>query len=78
MTKKQFDAMLEDSAFKLADSVDEIKAWVEIWAYINLKAEKNIADEASLLLSLDDNLDERIQIALDSLKGEVTWLKSED
>lgn len=78
MTKKQFDAMVEQNALKVADSVDETRAWVEIWAYRSLKTENHIADEASLLLSLEDNPDERIQIALDEIKEKVEWLKSED
>lgn len=78
MTKKQFDAMVEQKAFKVTDSVDETKAWVEIWAYRSLNAEKYIADEASLLLSLEDNPDERVQIALDEIKEKVKWLGSED
>lgn len=78
MTKKQFDVMLKDLAFKVTDSVDEVRAWVEIWAYRSLKEEKNIADEASLLLSLESIPDERVQLALDELKEAVAWLKSED
>jgi hypothetical protein len=78
MTKKQFDTMLEEKKFKVTDSVDEIRAWVEIWAYRSLAEDKNIADEASLLLSLKDNPDERVQQALDDLKESISWLKSED
>ncbi len=70
--------MLEDCEFNLADSVDETKALVEIWAYSSVKTEKNIADEVSLILSMADNWDERVQIALDGLKESVTWFKSED
>lgn len=78
MTKKQFDDMVEQNAFKVTDSVDETRAWVEIWAYRSLKADENIADEASLLLSLEDNPDERVQIALDEIKEKIKWLGSED
>lgn len=78
MTKKQFDSMVEEKKFKLAASVDETRAWVEIWAYRCLKEGKNIADEASLLLSLEDNPDERVQQALNELKENISWLKSED
>jgi hypothetical protein len=78
MTKKQFDVLIEEGAFKVTNSVDKTRAWVEIWAYQTITEEKNIADEASLLLSLEDIQDERVQIALDELKENVTWLKSED
>lgn len=77
MTRNTFDLLLAGKDFKLADSVDDTRAWVEIWAYPSLKAKENIADEASLLMSLDDNPDERVQIALDEIRDEVTWLKSE-
>lgn len=70
--------MTREHAFTVTDSVDETRAWVEIWAYQSLSAEQGIADEASLLLSLQDNPDERVQIALDDLKEKVTWLASED
>jgi len=78
MTKKQFDTLVEEQAFKVTDSVDETRAWVEIWAYRSLKEGRNIADEASLLLSLENIPDERVQLALDKLKEAVAWLKSED
>lgn len=78
MTKKQFDTMVEEKKFKVTDSIDEIRAWVEIWAYRSLAEDKNIADEASLLLSLKDHSDERVQQALDELKECISWLKSED
>jgi len=78
MTKKQFDAMIEEKKFKDTEAVDEIRAWVEIWAYRSLAENKNIADEASLLLSLEDNPDERVQQALDDIKEGISWLRSED
>lgn len=78
MTKKQFDTMVEEKKFKVTSAVDETRAWVEIWAYRSLADDKNMADEASLLLSLKDNPDERVQQALDDLQESVSWLKSED
>jgi|LNAP01.1.fsa_nt_gb hypothetical protein len=78
MTKKQFDTMVLEQKLKVTDAVDEIRAWVEIWAYRSLAEDKSIADEASLLLSLEDNPDERVQQALDDLKEDISWLKSED
>lgn len=41
MTKKQFDTLVEEQAFKVTDSVDETRAWVEIWAYRSLKEGKH-------------------------------------
>lgn len=77
MTKKQFDTMVKEKQFKETDEVDEILAWVEIWAYRSLAEDKNIADEASLLLSLEDSPDERVQQALDDLKEGISFLKSD-
>jgi len=74
MTKKVFDDMLALDAFEVVESVDAIKEWVEIWAYPSLTERHYIADTASLFLSLEDNPDERIQIALDELKEQVEWL----
>jgi hypothetical protein len=74
MTKKQFDTMVDEKKFKVAVSVDETRAWVEIWAYRCLKESNKRADEASLLLSLEGNPDERVQQALDELKETVAWL----
>lgn len=77
MTRNTFDLMQEEKAFKVADSVDDVRARVEIWSYRSLKAENRIADQASLLLSLEDSPDERVQIALDAIREELAWLGSE-
>lgn len=74
MTKKVFNDMLAHRAFEVIESVDAIEEWVEIWAYPSLTERTYIADAASLFLSLEDNPDERIQIALDELKEQVKWL----
>jgi hypothetical protein len=76
MTKKVFDSLTTD-AVKVADSVDERRAWVQIWSYPSIKREDGLADEASLLLSHEDDPDERIQIALHEMKEKIHWL-SED
>jgi hypothetical protein len=72
MTKTVLDA-LPESAFKATEEIDEINAWIEIWAYPSLN-EADLADEASLLLSLEGNPDERIQIALQTIKEQIKWL----
>jgi hypothetical protein len=74
MTKTVFDA-LSESAFKPTEEIDEIKAWIEIWAYPSLKADR--ADEVSLLLCLEGNPDERIQIALQTIKEKINWLSGD-
>ncbi|CAM3919981.1 hypothetical protein CCOS865_00925 [Pseudomonas reidholzensis] len=77
MTKQRFDQLSQAQVFRAVDSVDETHAWVEIWAYATLEISGEVADEASLLLSLDTSPDERIQIALDELRERLEWLKSE-
>lgn len=74
MTRNVFKDMLAHRAFEVIESVDAIEEWVEIWAYPSLTERNYIADAASLYLSLEDNHDERIQIALDELKEQVGWL----
>ena len=74
MTKYVFKNMLANHAFEMIEAVDAIEEWVEIWAYPSLTEREYIADAASLFLSLEDNADERIQIALDELKEQVNWL----
>ena len=76
MTRKVFEA-LRETAFKTTDEVDDIKAWVEIWSYPSLTQCQPLADEASLLLSLEANPDERLQLALQTFKEKINWL-SED
>ncbi|MNE25832.1 hypothetical protein D3C80_1191740 [compost metagenome] len=78
MTKKRFAELIANEAFRTTESIDDTSAWVEIWAYKSLANNKNVADPASLLLSLEDNPDERVQICLDELKEQVVWLASED
>lgn len=74
MSKKVFNDMLALDAFEVVESVDTIEEWVEIWGYPSLTETQYLADAASLFLSLEDNHDERIQIALDELKEQVNWL----
>jgi len=76
MTRQVFIDMLKLNAFEVMTSTDSIEEWIEIWAYSSLNNENHLADEASLLLSLEAISDERVQIALDELKGRITWISS--
>ena len=50
---------------------------VEVWKYDpNLLGENGVVDKLSLYLSLKDNQDERIQIELEHLIDNVTWLEA--
>jgi hypothetical protein len=54
---------------ELADAVA-----VQVWRYIpNMLAKEKIVDPLSLWLSLKDNLDDRIQMALDDIEGNFLW-----
>ncbi|WP_343551382.1 hypothetical protein [Pantoea sp.] len=75
MTQECFSNMLKQNELRETESIDETRAMVELWTYPNPIKEKQIADPLSLFLSLKDNKDERIQIALDEMMGEMAWLK---
>lgn len=74
-TQEHFSTLLKQGLVSEAESIDEINATIELWTYPNPMVEAGIADPLSLFLSLKDNNDERIQIALDEMMKDVTWLK---
>ncbi|MNO98305.1 hypothetical protein D3C76_900500 [compost metagenome] len=74
MTRQVFKEMLELNAFEVMTATDLIEEWIEIWAYPSLTTESRLADGASLLLSLEATSDERVQIALDELRGKLMWM----
>ncbi|MBD8088919.1 hypothetical protein IFT48_02920 [Pseudomonas fluorescens] len=74
MTRQQLDVFIRLGAFEVVEDIDAIKAWVEVWSYDPLQQAKGRVDCASLLLSLMDVPDERVQIALDDLRAQVEWL----
>lgn len=75
LTQESFSKLLKQGLVSETESIDEINATIELWTYPNPMAEAEIADPLSLFLSLKDNTDERIHIALEEMMGEVTWLK---
>jgi hypothetical protein len=67
-------------ALKLLNAVVELPApepqsyEIEIWNYSPLLfQEDNVVDRFSLFLSLRDNVDERVQSALEKMMEEVVW-----
>lgn len=74
MTQKVFSAMVKDHEFEEVAHIDSAKATVEIWRYRSPKAFTHIVDEVSLYLTLKDDKDERVQLALSELKEENTWM----
>ncbi|MFO3721905.1 hypothetical protein [Pseudomonas sp. HLMP] len=76
MTRKVF-SRLEGEVFRVTEDVDQIRAEVEVWSYAGLPNEANLADKASLLLSLEENPDERIQMALDEIRESIHWLSGD-
>jgi hypothetical protein len=75
LTQEHFSRLLKEGCISQTDAVDEIKARIELWSYPNPTGEGDIADPVSVFLSLKDNHDERIQMALDEMMGEIRWLK---
>ena len=78
MTQKVFTQMLNNNEFKKVTHIDRAKATVEIWTYRSPKAETHVADEISLYLTLKEDKDERVQLALNELKEQHTWMKLGD
>lgn len=75
LAQEHFYKILKQGLISETESIDEVKAEIELWTYPNPVVEAEIADPFSLFLSLKDNNDERIQIALDEMMGDITWLK---
>lgn len=75
LTQERFSKLRKQGLISEAGSIDEVAATIELWTYPNPLVDAEIADPLSLFLSLKDNKDERIQIALDEMMGDITWLK---
>ncbi|QLK59581.1 hypothetical protein GE278_01770 [Enterobacteriaceae bacterium Kacie_13] len=74
MTQKVFSALLKNGKIEEVTHVDEAMAMVEIWTYQSPKASSHIVDEISLYLTLKDNQDERVQLALSEFKEKYSWM----
>lgn len=62
----------EDVSFEPRELADAVV--VQVWRYIpSMLAKEKIVDPLSLWLSLKDNLDDRIQMALDDIEGNFLW-----
>ena len=75
LTQERYSTLRKRGLISETEAIDEIAATIELWTYPNPLVDDEIADPLSLFLSLKDNKDERIQIALDEMMGEVIWLK---
>ncbi len=70
----QWTAIKYDSEFSPAAKNDPESIEVEVWNYDpELFAEETVADRFSLLLSLKDDEDERVQSALEEMMEAVSW-----
>lgn len=78
MTREVFTSLLNQGAFKQVTHVDAATATVEIWTYQSPKASTHIVDEISLYLTLKDNKDERVQLALSEIEEKYSWMKFGD
>ncbi|WP_019212329.1 hypothetical protein [Yersinia massiliensis] len=78
MTQKVFSSLVNSGIFDEMTHIDWAKATVEIWSYRSPKVTRHIVDEISLYLTLKDDKDERVQLALSELKEDYPWMKFED
>lgn len=78
MTQKVYSALLENGELEEVSDIDSAKAAIEIWSYRSPRASTNVVDEISLYLSLKDNPDERVQIALSELEENHSWMRFVD
>lgn len=75
LTQERYTTLRKRGLISETGAIDEIAATIELWTYPNPLVDAEIADPLSLFLSLKDNKDDRIQIALDEMMGDVIWLK---
>lgn len=78
MTQKVYSSLLENGEIEEVRHIDRAKATIEIWSYRSPTVSTNVVDEISLYLTLKDDPDERVQIALSELKENNSWMKFED
>lgn len=66
--------LLQSGEIAMAPDWDPSAAELEIWRYDPaLGEQRSIVDPLSLTLSLRDDKDERVQLALEELKGQYPW-----
>ena len=73
LTAAAWKAATEAGVRELPEPVADAQEW-QVWSYSPaLMPDATTVDPLSLILSLQENADDRIQIALDELKGQLPW-----
>lgn len=74
ISKEEHSILVEQKRIKILENEYEAQAQLEIW-YYNPKtlSKQNVVDDLSLFLSLREDADERVQIALNELLEKFKW-----
>lgn len=78
MTQATFSKLINNKLLNQVTHIDDVKAQIEIWRYLSPKVLTEIVDEISLYITLKDNNDERIQLALNEMRDGYSWMRFED
>lgn len=78
ITQTTFSKLINNRTLNKVTHIDDVKALIEIWRYPTPKASTQIVDEISLYITLKDNNDERIHLALNEMRDNYPWMKFED
>ncbi|HLV30827.1 MAG TPA: hypothetical protein VKY57_04590 [Chitinispirillaceae bacterium] len=72
--KEYYTVLKEQKRIKIVENSFEAQAQLEIWYYNpEIFGKKNVVDDLSLFLSLREDTDERVQIALSELLEKFKW-----
>jgi hypothetical protein len=73
MTTAQWKAAMVAGVQELPEPEVGAQEW-QVWSYSPaLMPDTTTVDPLSLTLSLQENTDDRVQLALDELKGQLSW-----
>jgi hypothetical protein len=74
ISKEEHSILVEQKRIKIVENEYEAQAQLEIW-YYNPKtlSNQNVVDDLSLFLSLREDADERVQIAVNELLEKFKW-----
>lgn len=74
ISKGEHSVFVEQKKIKIVENKYEAQAQLEIWYYNpKILSQQNVVDDLSLFLSLREDADERVQIALNELLEKFKW-----
>jgi len=74
VTTKQFKALKQDKTVTVLPYAEPGAVLIEVWTYNpRLLGDDECVDKLSLYVSLKDDVDERVQIALDEMTSRISW-----